>query len=73
VSAGGDRTASGRASPPAGWDTFDRVLDARSTPMAEQLRQVWAYRELLALLVWRDVKVRYRRSGRCGFSSSRRP
>jgi lipopolysaccharide transport system permease protein len=29
---------------------------------ALQLRDVWAYRELIAFLVWRDIKVRYRQT-----------
>lgn len=58
---GGGAELRGDMGPPAGeWDTFDRVLDSRPTPVLGHLRQVWVYRELFALLVWRDVKVRYR-------------
>jgi lipopolysaccharide transport system permease protein len=35
--------------PPRGWEALD-------------LRELWAYRELVAFLVWRDVKVRYKRA-----------
>ena len=35
--------------PPKGWVPFD-------------LRSLWAYRELLYFLVWRDVKVRYKQT-----------
>ncbi len=35
--------------PPRGWDFFP-------------LREVWAYRELLYFLVWRDVKLRYKQT-----------
>ncbi len=38
------------------------------------LRELWAYRELLYFLVWRDVKVRYKQTlfggpGRCSSRS----
>jgi lipopolysaccharide transport system permease protein len=36
--------------PPAGWVTLG-------------LRELWAYRELLYFLVWRDLKVRYKQTG----------
>ena len=35
--------------PPRGWEALD-------------LRELWDYRELVAFLVWRDVKVRYKRA-----------
>ena len=35
--------------PPRGWDFFP-------------VREVWAYRELMYFLVWRDVKVRYKQT-----------
>jgi lipopolysaccharide transport system permease protein len=37
------------------------IIDSRPSP-AHALREVWAYRELLAFLVWRDLKVRYRQT-----------
>jgi lipopolysaccharide transport system permease protein len=52
---GGQGAAAGRPPmtvivPPAGWAPLD-------------LRELWAYRELLYFLVWRDVKVRYKQTG----------
>ena len=44
-----DREWSTIIEPPRGWDFFP-------------LREVWAYRELLYFLVWRDVKVRYKQT-----------
>ena len=35
--------------PRAGWQPFD-------------LREIWLYRELIAFLVWRDIKIRYRQT-----------
>lgn len=59
--AGSAPEATAPAGPPdEDWTRFDRVLTPRPTPLRTQLRRVWAYRELLRLLVWRDVKVRYR-------------
>lgn len=45
----GSATASIRITPPRGW-------------IALQLREVWAYRELLYFMVLRDLKVRYRQT-----------
>jgi lipopolysaccharide transport system permease protein len=44
-------------------DTFDRVLEPREG-FAGSLRlgELWAYRELLGFLTWRDVKIRYRQT-----------
>jgi lipopolysaccharide transport system permease protein len=42
---------------------FDRVLEPRrNLRTALDLRDLWAYRELLFFLTWRDVKVRYRQT-----------
>src|SRR5438445_13661844 len=38
------------------------VIRARSGWQAVNLAQLWAYRELLYFLVWRDVKVRYKQT-----------
>jgi len=38
------------------------VLDARGRTLARQLGEVWAYRELLYFLAWRDFKVRYKQT-----------
>lgn len=44
-------------------DSFDRVLEAkRGLRGSFPLRELWAYRELLGFLTWRDVKVRYRQT-----------
>src|SRR5205814_3518931 len=45
------------STPPAG---FTR-LSARGGA-GLQLRELWAYRELLYFLVWRDIKVRYKQT-----------
>ncbi|MGZ6268872.1 MAG: ABC transporter permease [Candidatus Limnocylindrales bacterium] len=45
------------------FDSFDRVFEPSSGLRAMlRLREVWAYRELLVFLTWRDVKVRYRQT-----------
>ena len=46
----------------AGWEGFDRIVTPEPTPLGRQLRDLWTYRELLAFLVWRDVRVRYRQT-----------
>ena len=38
------------------------VIRARTKPFDPDLRSLWAYRELLYFLVWRDLKVRYRQT-----------
>ena len=38
------------------------VIEPRSSWNALNLREVWAYRELLYFLTWRDVKVRYKQT-----------
>lgn len=38
------------------------IIDARHNWLGENLRAVWEYRELLFLLVWRDVAVRYKQT-----------
>jgi lipopolysaccharide transport system permease protein len=44
-------------------ESFDRVLERRTGfGGALRLRELWAYRELLGFLTWRDVKVRYRQT-----------
>ena len=45
------------SAPPAG---FTR-LSARGG-IGLQLRELWAYRELLYFLVWRDIRVRYKQT-----------
>lgn len=44
-------------------NSFDRVLEPSSGFRALlRLHELWAYRELLLFLTWRDVKVRYRQT-----------
>ena len=38
------------------------VLEPSRGWMSLQLKSIWAYRELLYFLVWRDVKVRYKQT-----------
>src|ERR1700680_2439895 len=49
---------------PAGKHTELPVLriDARSSWLALDLAELWAYRELLYFFVWRDIKVRYKQT-----------
>jgi lipopolysaccharide transport system permease protein len=43
--------------------SFDRILEPGTGLRSGQLlRELWDYRELLAFLTWRDVKVRYRQT-----------
>src|SRR6202049_2557045 len=37
-------------------------IDARSSWLALDLAELWAYRELLYFFVWRDIKVRYKQT-----------
>jgi len=37
----------------------DVVIRPTSGPIPPRLNELWAYRELFAILVWRDIKVRY--------------
>lgn len=44
-------------------ETFDRVLAPNGALSGMvRLRELWAYRELLGFLTWRDVKIRYRQT-----------
>src|SRR5438477_5255287 len=38
------------------------VIDGQDSSLSRQLRELWAYRDLLYFLVWRDVKVRYKQT-----------
>jgi lipopolysaccharide transport system permease protein len=38
------------------------VIDARESRLGNQFRDLWAYRELLYFLAWRDFKVRYKQT-----------
>jgi lipopolysaccharide transport system permease protein len=41
---------------------FDFVFERSRGPRSLNMRELWAYRELLYFLTWRDVKVRYKQS-----------
>jgi homopolymeric O-antigen transport system permease protein len=43
-------------------DEFDVVLERTRGLRSLRLRELWAHRELLYFLTWRDVKVRYKQS-----------
>src|SRR5215471_16106701 len=58
------RADSGRPAPPAtGQDgqVVVRVVPSKGW-RSVSLREIWAYRELLYFLVWRDVNVRYKQT-----------
>ena len=38
------------------------VIEAAQSSLAPDLRELWAYRELLFFLTWRDIKVRYKQT-----------
>jgi lipopolysaccharide transport system permease protein len=38
------------------------IIEEGERPLGEQLRDLWAYRELLYFLAWRDFKVRYKQT-----------
>jgi lipopolysaccharide transport system permease protein len=54
-------TESGNAWPPLPEQPLVRIRPSRGW-IALNLRELWAYRELLFFLVWRDVKVRYKQT-----------
>lgn len=37
-------------------------IDSGASPLTIDFRELWAYRELLYILVWRDIKVRYKQT-----------
>ena len=53
--------------------TFELVLRPRKGWQAIDFKEVYLYRELLAFLIWRDIKIRYVRQhwAGCGPYSSR--
>lgn len=60
---GGDASTSGPISHPSSLTGKPlTVIQPRSSWVALNLRDVWAYRELLYFLTWRDVKVRYKQT-----------
>ena len=38
------------------------IIEAADSPLGKHLRDLWAYRELLYFLAWRDLKVRYKQT-----------
>lgn len=38
------------------------IIEAGENPLGKQLQDLWAYRELLYFLAWRDFKVRYKQT-----------
>ena len=38
------------------------IIEAKGNPVGQQLQDLWAYRELLYFLAWRDFKVRYKQT-----------
>jgi lipopolysaccharide transport system permease protein len=42
--------------------SFELVIKARKGWQPIDLHEIWLYRELLAFLVWRDVKIRYKQT-----------
>lgn len=38
------------------------LIESERSPLALDWREMWAYRELLYILVWRDIKVRYKQT-----------
>lgn len=42
--------------------TFELVIKPRNGWETVDLREIWHYRELLGLLVWRDIKIRYKQT-----------
>jgi lipopolysaccharide transport system permease protein len=51
-------------SPKSAWDGSPRVTIIDTTLMSSlpRIRDLWAYRDLLAILTWRDVAVRYKQT-----------
>ena len=43
-------------------DTCDLITIEPHAPAAFDLRELWAARDLLSFLVWRDITVRYRQT-----------
>jgi len=44
------------------WDVFETVIRPSTSWVPLHLDELWEYRELLAFLAWRDVKVRYKQT-----------
>lgn len=48
--------------PETDWSQFDLVLAPSKSWVPLNLGELWAYRELLFFLAWRDIKVRYKQT-----------
>jgi lipopolysaccharide transport system permease protein len=44
------------------WSASETVIQAGGGSFASQVADLWAYRELLRILIWRELKVRYRQT-----------
>ena len=67
--AGSSGEPEGRAVPPMAaaesdesWSASETVIQAGGGSFASQVADLWAYRELLRILIWRELKVRYRQT-----------
>lgn len=67
--AGSSGEPEGRAVPPAAatasdenWAAQEIVIQAGGGSFAAQLAELWANRELLRILIWRELKIRYRQT-----------
>jgi lipopolysaccharide transport system permease protein len=61
----GDVTGAGKRSPALVYEPSSEPLatiEASGSFSALNLRELWAYRELLYFLIWRDVKIRYKQT-----------
>jgi len=54
--------ASPEAQEPARPEPPLTVIEARGTWTAFDFRELWRFRELLAFLIWRDIKIRYKQT-----------
>jgi lipopolysaccharide transport system permease protein len=67
--AGSSGEPEGRAVPPMAaaesdesWSASETVIQAGGGSFASQVAELWAYRELLRILIWREFKIRYRQT-----------
>ena len=50
------------AAPISEWSGEERVIRARHGLAALDFRELWHYRELLGILVWRNIAIRYKQT-----------
>ena len=67
--AGSSGELEGRAVPPVAaaesdesWSGNETVIQAGGGSFAAQVAELWTYRELLRILIWREFKIRYRQT-----------